>query len=129
MSEVLHKLGWRAGMATRITGLPDDLRAAFAPALKAEGADPVWHLAFAPDAAALERIAAEDVPHYARGQHLWVAYPKKTSGVQTDIDRDHGWEPFAALDLHGVTQISLSPVWSALRFRYRDEIKRFTRKF
>ena len=129
MGEVLRKLGWRVGMATRITDLPDDLRAAFAPALEARGGNPVWHLAFAPDAAALARIAAEDVPQYARGQHLWVAYPKKSAGMRSDIDRDHGWEPLAALDLHGVTQISVSPVWSALRFRYRDEIKRFTRKF
>ena len=35
----------------------------------------------------------------------------------------------AALGLQGVTQISVSPVWSALRFRYRTEIKRFTRRF
>lgn len=128
MSETLRKLGWREGMATRLVGLPQDLRDTFAPALRAEGADPVWHLAFAPDAATLDRIAAADVPHYRRGQHLWIAYPKKSSGMRTDIDRDRGWDAFAALDLHGVSQIAVSPVWSALRFRYRDEIKTFTRK-
>lgn len=58
-----------------------------------------------------------------------MAYPKKSSSIKTDIDRDHGWEPFRPLDLHAVTQISISPTWSALRFRYRDEIKSFTRKF
>ena len=84
MDELVRKPGWRAGMTTRITALPDDLRTAFAQALGAEGRGAVWHPAFALDA--------------------------------------------AALDLHGVTQISVSPLWSALRFRYRTEIKRFTRR-
>jgi len=113
----------------RITDLPEELRAEFAPAVETAGTDPVWHMGFAANAAALQQIAADIVPHYRRGQHLWIAYPKKASSIRTDIDRDHGWEPFTAMDLHGVAQIAVSPVWSALRFRHRDEIKQFTRKF
>lgn len=129
MTELLRKLGWKPGMATRIAGLPEDLRADLAPAVAAAGEPAVWHLAFVASAADLARVAAQEVPHYRRGGHLWIAYPKKSSGVKTDIDRDRGWAPFETLDLHGVAQIALSPVWSALRFRYRDEIRSFTRKF
>jgi hypothetical protein len=63
------------------------------------------------------------------GGILWVAYPKKSGSIKTDISRDHGWEALKALDWHGVTQIALDDTWSALRMRPRDEIKTFTRKF
>lgn len=127
--KLMDRLGWKPGMATRIRGLPDDLAETFAPALAAAGEPAVWHLVFAADTAALAGVAETDVPHYLRGQHLWVAYPKKSSRVKTDIDRDHGWDALRSLDLHAVAQVSVSPVWSALRFRYRDEIATFTRRF
>jgi hypothetical protein len=63
------------------------------------------------------------------GGILWVAYPKKSGSIQTDISRDVGWEAMARLDWHGVTQISLDDTWSALRFRPRADIKTMTRKF
>ena len=64
-----------------------------------------------------------------RGKKLWFAYPKKTGAIQTDITRDHGWAPLAAADLLPVTQVAIDATWSALRFRYRDEIPTLTRKF
>jgi hypothetical protein len=60
---------------------------------------------------------------------LWLAYPKKSSGVKTDLSRDAGWPPLEAADFLPVTQISLDETWSALRFRRRSEIKTLTRKF
>jgi hypothetical protein len=126
---VLEKLGLREGMKTRIVDLPDDLADMFAPALQAVGEPAEWHFIFVSDMASIARAAAEDVPKYARGQHLWVGYPKKSSGVKTDTHRDEGWDAFKAADLYGVMQISVTPIWSALRFRYRDEIRNFTRKF
>jgi hypothetical protein len=60
---------------------------------------------------------------------LWIAYPKKSGAVKTDISRDNGWDALAAADWHGVMQISLDATWSMLRFRPRAEIKIMTRKF
>ena len=42
--------------------------------------------------------------------------------------RSFGWEPIAALGLLAVTQVALNADWSALRFRYRDEIKQLLRR-
>lgn len=116
-------------MVSRISQLPDDLAGSLPDVLYARGDDAVWHLIFVTDASALEAAVSTDIVHYRRGQHLWVAYPKKSSKIKTDIDRDHGWEPIRAQDLHAVTQVSVSPTWSALRLRYRDEIRSFSRKF
>ncbi|MAF63879.1 MULTISPECIES: hypothetical protein [Pseudomonadota] len=47
--------------------------------------------------------------------------------IRSDITRDDGWESLAAQDLLPVTQVAIDNDWSALRFRYRDEIARLTR--
>jgi hypothetical protein len=70
---------------------------------------------------------------YQPKRALWFAYPKKSgpkkSGqIATDLSRDIGWQPLLALDLLPVTIIALDADWSALRFRYRSEIKTLTRK-
>lgn len=48
---------------------------------------------------------------------FWIAYPKKSSGIATDIDRDHGWGPIHKAGFKGVRAISIDDVWTALRFR------------
>ena len=58
---------------------------------------------------------------------MWFAYPKKSGTIASDITRDDGWDLLAAHDLLPVTQVAIDSDWSALRFRYRDEIKKLTR--
>lgn len=48
---------------------------------------------------------------------LWICYPKTTSGIETDLTRDAGWEPVAKAGLRGVANIAIDDTWSALRFR------------
>ncbi|MBX3191836.1 MAG: DUF1905 domain-containing protein [Labilithrix sp.] len=48
---------------------------------------------------------------------LWIAYPKTTSGVKTDLTRDVGWEALERAGLSPVTQVAVDATWSALRFR------------
>ncbi len=54
---------------------------------------------------------------------LWLAYPKKSGSVTTDISRDAGWEHAKAMGLEPVSIISLSDDWSALRMRPTHEIQ------
>lgn len=90
---------------------------------------PAAILAFVADKAAVAPALDRVLPHYRRGGRLWFAYPKKSGSLASDISRDDGWEPLAAHDLLPVTQVALDSDWSALRFRYRDEIATLTRKF
>lgn len=57
---------------------------------------------------------------------LWIAYPKRTSSMPTDLSRDRGWEPVIDAGLDAVSQVSLDDTWSALRFR-RDPALRAER--
>jgi hypothetical protein len=50
----------------------------------------------------------------------WAAYPKRSSGIDTDLTRDRGWDALHSAGLGPVRQIALDDAWSALRFR-RDE--------
>lgn len=62
------------------------------------------------------------------GGLLWMTYPKKTSTIKTDINRDSGWDAINKAGWLGVTQIAIDDTWSALRFRPESEIKTITRK-
>ena len=54
---------------------------------------------------------------------LWIAYPKKTSKIKTDLTRDEGWKIVAELGYAGVRQIAIDDTWSSLRFKHTSERK------
>ena len=54
---------------------------------------------------------------------LWIAYPKKSGKIKTDISRDVGWDSVTKAGWDGVTIVSIDDTWSALRFRPLADIK------
>lgn len=125
---LLRKLGWKPGKSMLALGRPETLMH-FEPFPPAPAEGPVdLLLGFAGRAADVEPLAGALLPRYARGGRLWLAYPKKSGAIRTDISRDRGWEALGPHDLLPVTQVALDATWSALRFRYRDEIRVLTRK-
>jgi hypothetical protein len=54
---------------------------------------------------------------------LWICYPKKSAGVESDLDREVVWKLLEPAGLRPVTQIAIDEVWSALRFRPIDKVK------
>lgn len=55
---------------------------------------------------------------------LWISYPKGSSGVKTDLNRDKLWKALADKRIRPVTQVSIDKVWSAMRFRPPEEVGR-----
>lgn len=53
---------------------------------------------------------------------LWFAYPKGTSKIKTDINRDTIRVTGEAFNITTVTAISIDDTWSALRFRPIDKV-------
>ena len=47
----------------------------------------------------------------------WIFYPKGSSGMQTDLTRDKGWDALLALDLHWLNLVSFNETWSAFAMR------------
>ena len=75
-------------------------------------------IAFAKDDAELRRIASRAIAAVKADGLLWIAYPKGSAKLKTDLNRDvlrgtvaerHG--------LEGVSLVAIDETWSAMRFR------------
>jgi hypothetical protein len=56
------------------------------------------------------------------GLLLWIAYPKGTSKVKTDVNRDSLWEALKPTGWRPVWLIALDEVWSVMRFRPVEKV-------
>lgn len=86
-----------------------------------DGAADFVHL-FAGSVAELNQRAPEALRTLKYDGVLWIAYPKQSSKVKTDLNRDHGWAVIAEAGLRPVTQVSVNETWSALRFRPVEKV-------
>jgi hypothetical protein len=91
-----------------IEPLPPGVRVVDAPQ------DATTALLFAHDAQSLHELVAAHADRLADPETLWVAYPK---GNRTDINRDSVWPLLAEHGMRPIGQVSLSDVWSVMRFR------------
>ncbi len=53
---------------------------------------------------------------------VWIAYPKGTSKVKADVNRDSLWEAVKATGWRPVRLIALDEVWSVMRFRPEEKV-------
>jgi len=53
---------------------------------------------------------------------LWIAYPKGSSKVKTDVNRDSLWEAVKVTGWRAVRQVALDDVWSVMRFRPEEKV-------
>jgi hypothetical protein len=108
------KLGIRAGSRVLLDGAPDDVPL---DGHRRPGRDPYdVVLLFAPDAARLHARWPALVPRLTTAGRLWVCWPKKSSGVPTDLTengvRDFGLEQ----GLVDVKVCAIDATWSGLAF-------------
>ena len=111
-----EKLQVKSGENLRLLGVPENLMAP----LGGLGADRNARgvLVFVRNSAEVAGAANELADAAATPDGLaWAAYPKRDSGIDTDLTRDRGWEPLADAGLRPVRQVALDEKWSALRFR------------
>jgi hypothetical protein len=129
MNPIIKKLGLKPGMRTLVMAAPDGYLDRLAPL--PEGVDIATKPAgmfefiqfFATRMAEIEKTAPGLLHRAAPGAVFWVTYPKKTSGIESDLSRDilaaamtsKGWRP--------VSIVALDEVWSALRFRPIADVK------
>jgi len=77
---------------------------------------------FTPDSIELAATLPEVIAHLVEDGLLWVAYPKGSSKVKTDLSRDLFWEILRAHGYRAVTHVYIDSVWTAMRFRHVDFI-------
>jgi hypothetical protein len=79
-------------------------------------------LQFVRNKADVEKDIPKTIELVQPGGRLWISYPKQSSKVTTDINRDILWKIFPNSEWRPVTQISIDETWSALRFRPKSEV-------
>lgn len=79
-------------------------------------------LLFAIDQQSLVDGVAKVVPGLDDDALFWVAYPKRSGSIRSDITRDKGWKPLSEAGYDAVTQVAIDADWSALRFRRSEAI-------
>lgn len=77
---------------------------------------------FVKSLAELEGRAPEAIALVKFDGLLWIGYPKKTSKIKTDIDRDSGWAKMSAIGYAGVAMVALDETWSAMRYRPAERV-------
>ncbi len=55
---------------------------------------------------------------------LWVIYPKKSSGIGTDLEMTGNWQLMETYGLDAVTAAAVDATWTALRFKPVAQIKK-----
>jgi hypothetical protein len=114
------KLQLKYGECLEVLDAPADVQPEVA---DLSGAERVGVLAFVRTTADVARHAQALAYAAAEPEGLaWAAYPKQSSGVDTDITRDHGWEALHAAGLQPVRQVAIDDTWSALRFRRSEHV-------
>jgi hypothetical protein len=121
-----RKLVVRPGHKVLLVNAPDGYGDALEDAVVVTRGDPAKADAvhvFVRDTRELARFGPKAVAGALAGATVWIAYPKKTSGVQTDMTRDKGWDAVTG-EIDAVSQVAIDDTWSALRFKPVAEVGR-----
>ena len=120
-----RKLGIKSGARVALLGAPAGFEQQLSPlpdavALLARARSPVdLILLFATQRADLARRFAKAAPTLAPAGGLWIVWPKKTSGVATDLTESEVRSIGLASGLVDNKVCAVSEVWSGLRFVVR----------
>lgn len=127
---LLEKLQLKDEKNLLIQGLPSTVEKQFVklsfsknvtPLLKSRKID--FALVFAISHKQLEDILKDVVPALGDHAKLWIAYPKVSSKIVSDLTRDCNWSCIAKCGFEGIRLIAVDNIWTAMRFKKIEDIK------
>ncbi|MFN4284968.1 MAG: hypothetical protein ACK4E8_03300 [Lacibacter sp.] len=120
---LLEKLQLQDEKNLLIQGLPSSIEKQFAklsfaknvtPLLKSKKID--FALVFAINQNQLNSILKEVLPALANNSKFWVAYPKASSKIVSDLNREGSWQFLCQCGFETAEEVVLDHVWIAMRF-------------
>jgi len=128
---ILEKLQLKDEKNLLIQGLPSTVEKQFVKISFAKNVTPLlkirkidFALVFAISHKQLNNILIEIVPALREDAKLWVAYPKVSSKIVSDLTRDCNWECISQLGFESVRLVVLDSIWSAMRFKKAEKVKK-----
>jgi len=121
---ILEKLQLKNEKNILIQGLPSSIEKQFSKVSFAKNLTPLlrsrkidFALVFAVSESQLNSILDDIMPALKDESKLWVAYPKQTSKITTDLNREGSWNKLTDAEYENVEQVSLDHVWHAAYFK------------
>jgi hypothetical protein len=130
MSDILKKMKVKEGQKVLIIHAESTYLKALKPLSKgvsieneANGVYDVVQL-FVKTSKELETEFKSLLKHIHKDTLVWISFPKKSSGMQSDLTMYEGWDVMAKFNYEGVAMISLNDVWSSCRMKPAELVKR-----
>lgn len=124
MQTMFEKLQLTEEKNLLIQGLPSSIEKQFAKVAFAKNVTPLlksrridFALVFAINERQLNDILKEVLPALDEIGKLWIAYPKATSKILSDLNRDCSWTMLCKNGFESDDQVTLDHVWTALLFK------------
>src|SRR5438045_1703112 len=121
------KLHLKAGMRVAVANAPKDFSLGAVPSgvtqEKSLKRDLDLVLLFSTTQKELKAQWPKALASVKRDGALWVSYPKKSSGVETDLGMGE-WDATKGSDWNPVAMIGLDDTWSAVRFKFAPGLEK-----
>ena len=121
-----RKLQLRPGEALSVLDAPDGvaerLRTELGRCVREQDGGSEAVLLFVNDLDEVRERVPQVLERMAAGGLVWIAYPKKSSGMRTDVDRDTLWAAVVEMGWAPVRQIAVDETWSAVRVRPQADV-------
>jgi hypothetical protein len=121
---IFEKLQLKNEKTLLIQGLPSSIEKQFCKLSFAKNLTPLlrskkidFALLFAVSENQLNAILSDIMPALKEESNLWVAFPKVTSKIVTDLNRLGCWNKLTNAGYETAEQVSLDHVWHAIQFK------------
>lgn len=125
MSEtIFEKLQLKNEKTLLIQGLPSSIEKQFCKLSFAKNLTPLlrsrkidFALVFAVSESQLNSILHDIMPALKEDSKLWIAHPKLTSKIATNLNRVSSWQKLTEAGFESCEQVSLDHVWHASQYK------------
>lgn len=124
LPNLFEKLDLKSEKNLLVQGLPSSIEKQFAKVAYAKSVTPLlksrkieFALIFAVNNNQLCNILNDVFPAMQTNSKLWIAFPKTTSKIASDLNRDCNWHVLTFNDYEAVNQITIDHVWTAIMFK------------
>jgi hypothetical protein len=123
IESVLKKLRYNKTLKSIVVNVPPNLHVFKDKFPVEDGSNTDFTLLFIKNQAEFDDLFMNTIKKTKYDGLFWLAYPKKSSKIESNVTRDTLWESMNPHGFRPVSMISIDKTWSAMRVRPIPEVK------